>query len=73
MNKTVLDLEIGEEGTILDFTEANVACKLLTIGLVPESKVSLIRKSPLGGAVCLKLGNTFVAVRNREAKAIIIK
>lgn len=73
MSKTVLDLNIGEEGIIKDFEEASVACKLLTIGLVPDTRISLIRKAPFGGAVCLKLGQTFVAVRNSEAGAIILQ
>ncbi len=73
MNRTVLDLAIGEEAIVKDFKEASVACKLLTIGIVPQTRISLIRKAPFGGAVCLKLGRTFVAVRNAEAKAIILE
>lgn len=73
MVKTVLDLTIGEEAVIKDFKEESVACTLLTIGLVPHTRISLIRKAPFGGAVCLKLGQTFVAVRNSEAQAIIIE
>ncbi len=70
MNRTVLDLKIGEEAVIKDFQEASVACKLLTIGIVPDTRIALIRKAPFGGALCLKLGQTFVAVRKNEAKAI---
>lgn len=71
--RTVLDLKIGEEGTIKDFKEENVACKLLTIGIVPHTNISLIRKAPFGGALCFKLGETFIALRTQEAKAIIIE
>ena len=72
MNRTVLDLKIGEEAVVRDFHEASVACKLLTVGIVPQSRISMIRKAPFGGAVCLKLGETFIAVRNREARAILV-
>ena len=72
MNRTVLDLDVGEEAVVRDFHEANVACKLLTIGIVPDARISLIRKAPFGGAVCLKLGDTFIAVRNNEAKTILV-
>ena len=72
MNRTVLGLDVGEEAVVRDFHEANVACKLLTIGIVPDAKISLIRKAPFGGAVCLKLGDTFIAVRNNEAKTILV-
>ena len=72
MEKTVLDLTLGEEAVIKGFKEDSVACKLLTIGIVPHTKISLVRRGPFGGAVCLKLGHTFVAVRNAEAEAILI-
>ena len=71
-DRTVLDLGNGEEAVIRSFHEESVACKLLTMGIVPDTKVTLIRRAPFGGAVCLKLGQTFVAVRNSEAKAIIL-
>lgn len=72
MVRTVLDLKVGEEAVVKDFKEASVACNLLSIGIIPETRISLIRKAPFGGAVCLKLGQTFVAVRNNEAKAIVL-
>jgi len=73
MKRTLLDLEIGQEGIVKDFKEASLACKLLTIGIVPDTKISLVRRAPFGGAVCLRLGQTFVAVRDSEAKAIILQ
>ena len=73
MGKTVLDLSIGEEAVIKDFNEENVASTLLTIGLVPHTRIALIRKAPFGGAVCLQIGQTFVALRNSEARAINIE
>lgn len=73
MDKTVLDLAIGEEAVVKDFKEASVACKLLTIGIVPQTRIVLIRKGPFGNALCLKLGETFIAVRKAEARAIILE
>ncbi len=73
MERTVLDLSLGEEATIRKFKDASVACKLLTVGIVPDARITLMRKAPFGGAVCLKLGQTFIAVRNTEAKTIILE
>ena len=72
MERSVLDLKKGEEATVKQFSDSSIACKLLTIGIIPDSRIKMIRKSPFGGAYCLKLGNTFVAVRHKEAKSIII-
>ncbi len=71
--RTVLDLNIGEEALVKDYTDTRIACKLLTIGIVPNTPIALIRKAPFGGAVCLRLGATFVAVRRSEAKSILIQ
>lgn len=73
MNRNVLDLAKGEEATVKEFADSSMACKLLTIGIIPDSRITMIRKSPFGGAYCLKLGDTFIAVREKEAKSIVIQ
>jgi len=73
MSKTVLDLRIGEEGVIDQLGEESMACTLLTLGITPETRISLIRKSPLGSALCLKIGDTYVAIRKKEAQSILLK
>ena len=70
--RTILDLKPGEEGTVYKFSEASLACSLLTIGVLPETNVKMVRKSPLGNAVCLKLGEYLLAVRKSQASKIII-
>ena len=73
MERSVFDLNKNEVGIIKSFKDSRIACTLLTIGLIPETRITLMKKSPFGGAVCLKLGDTFVAIRNSEAKNIIIE
>ncbi len=72
LKRTILDLKIGEEGVVKRFTESSLACNLLTFGVLPETKIKLIRKSPLGNAVCLQLGDYVLAVRKTQASKIII-
>ena len=72
-SRNVLDLKMREEGIVKHFNDSSMACKLLTIGIIPDSRIVLVRKAPFGGAYCLKLGNTFVAVREKEARSIIIE
>lgn len=68
--KTVLDLKIGEVGFIKNFRDADCACKLLTMGLLPKAKIKLIRLSPLGHSMYLKINHQYVAVRMSEAAMI---
>ncbi len=73
MSKTVLDLRIGEQGVIKALKEESMTCTLLTLGITPETTISLIRKSPLGSALCIRIGDTDVAIRKKEAQSIILK
>ncbi|MDG2449141.1 MAG: FeoA family protein [Saprospiraceae bacterium] len=70
--RTILDLKPGEEGTVQKFNESSLACNLLTLGVLPETKIKMVRKSPMGNAVCLKLGDYLLAVRKSQASKIII-
>ena len=66
------DLKKGEESTVKSFSESSIACKLLTIGIVPKARIAMIRHSPFGGAACVQLGGTYIAVRKSEAQSILI-
>lgn len=72
MEKSVFDLKNRESGRIKYFKDQSMACSLLTIGMIPETLVIMMARSPFGGAVRLKLGDTFIAIRDAEAKNIII-
>lgn len=67
------DLKVGESGIVLAFTNAEYACKLLTIGLMPQTKITLLRKSPLGGAYYIKMDRQLIAVRAKEAVSIEVE
>jgi ferrous iron transport protein A len=70
--KTILDLKPGEEGIVHKFKEESLACSLLTLGVLPETKIKMIRKSPMGNAVCVQLGDYLLALRKKQASKIII-
>ncbi len=73
MERSVFDLKSGETGTIKKFKDRSMACTLLTIGMIPEAQIVMMARSPFGGAVRLKMGDTFIAIRDNEAKNIIIE
>ena len=73
MELRLSDLLPGEIGFIKYCNDKKYACKLLTLGLLPKSQVSIVRKAPIGGALYLKLNGHQVAVREKEANAIIVE
>jgi Fe2+ transport system protein FeoA len=71
--RTILDLEKGESAIVERFNNEFLSCKLLTMGILPEAKITMVRKAPFGGAYYLKLNGLNVAVRSNEAASIIIR
>ncbi len=71
--KTVLDLQIGESGIVKSFDNLDYASKLLTMGILPNSKITVIRKSPFGDALYLQLEGQKLAIRNAEGLAILLE
>ena len=71
--RTVLDLNIGETGFVKSFDDLDCACKLLTLGLLPKSKITVVRKSPFGDALYLQLDGQKIAIRNSEGLAILLE
>ncbi len=69
---TLASLQPGETATVMLLDEGAYTCKLLNLGLLPRSKVTMIRKSPFGGAYYVKLERHQLAVREEEARTIII-
>jgi ferrous iron transport protein A len=71
--KTVLDLKIGEWAYVKSLHEIDLTCRLMTLGILPKSRVAFIRQAPFGGAYYLKINTHIVAVRPLEAAQIIIE
>ena len=63
----------GEIAIVERFIDDALSCKLLTLGILPDAKIRLVRKAPFGGAYYLKLNGHNIAVRENEAASIIIK
>ncbi len=70
--RSVFDLKVGESALIKGCGEGEFSCKLLTLGVLPKARVTVIRKAPFGGALYLKINGNHLAVRKDEAKSISI-
>jgi ferrous iron transport protein A len=73
VQKSLLDLAIGEEAYVKNCEQTHFTCKLLTLGLLPKTKVRIVRKAPVGGALYVKINDYQIAVRKEEAKLIFIE
>lgn len=71
--RTLSSLKPGESAFVSLLNECTFTCKLLNLGLLPKTKLTLVRKSPFGGAYYIKLNGHQLAVRVEEADAIYIE
>ena len=69
-------LTYGEEAEILGIEEqckGEVRRRLLDLGFVRGTRISVQNISPLSNPVAYNLRNTLIALRNEQAQCIIIK
>jgi ferrous iron transport protein A len=73
LKKTILDLKVGQYALVRQFADFEATCKLLTMGLLPNARVELIRKAPFGGALYIRMQNHLIAMRENEAASVEIE
>jgi ferrous iron transport protein A len=72
--RTITDLRPYESAKAISFTDNELACKLTSMGLLPGTKIQMVRQSPLGDAVYIKIDDGLrIALRKEEAASIRIE
>ena len=72
-SKSLDNLKKGSVGFVSHFTSDKVASKLLTMGILPGTRLEFVRKAPFGGGYYIKADQNFLALRKQEAACIIVK
>ena len=69
--RTVANLPLGVEAIVRHVRSARpIARRLLELGLVPGTRISITRIAPLGDPLELRLRNYSLSIRRSEAAAI---
>lgn len=69
--KTVATLQINESAIIQSFSDDLIAMKLASMGVLPQSKVTLVRKAPFNDPLYVKINDSqSLVLRAQEAQAI---
>ena len=63
----------GSIAVVQGFTNDQVASKLMAMGVMPGSRIKLVRKAPFGGGFYVKVDNFNLALRKEEAESIVLK
>ncbi|NOH81933.1 ferrous iron transport protein A [Vibrio sp. RE86] len=68
-------LQQGQQATITGFTELSndVRKKLMVMGILPNTPVTLIRKAPMGDPLQVEVRGVSLAVRTNIADAVTVE
>lgn len=71
---TVFDLKPGDQATVTAVTaEGAIRQRLLDMGILPNTTLTVARIAPGGGPVWIKLSDSQFALRSSEAKAVAVE
>lgn len=67
-------LPIGKEGNIKEINcNQNIKRRMMDLGIVKDTKIKAILKSPSGNLKAYEVRGSIIAIRKEDAKNIIIK
>ena len=65
---TLADLPIGSSATVTKLScERRLACRLMEMGLLPGTRVEMVRVAPLGDPIEVRLRGYSLSLRRKEA------
>ena len=69
---TLKDAEIGSTVRIDSIEESELKQRLMTMGLIPGTRVEILRSAPLGDPIAIRLRAYNLALRKDDAEKISV-
>lgn len=70
---TLDELPVGAEGTVVEVRcERAIARRLMEMGVLPGTRVAVVRVAPLGDPIQLRLRSYSLSIRRQEAAGIVL-
>ena len=69
---TLSEIDIGESATVVGFADGAPARRLLEMGFVPGTRVSVLRSAPLGDPIQYAVMSGRVAMRRSDAATVLV-
>jgi ferrous iron transport protein A len=67
------DMNLEEEGILAHFEDERLAVKLMAMGVLPGSRIRLIRKDISGKTFYVRVDQMRLAIRKTEAECIVLR
>ena len=72
LNRTIADLKTGEKAVIRSFRDVPLSLKLLEMGCLPGTEITLHFKAPFGDPIGILMDGYCLSMRKAEAATIQI-
>ncbi|MDD3852126.1 MAG: FeoA family protein [Syntrophomonadaceae bacterium] len=70
---SLIDIPVGDSARVVNILTIGAnRRRLLDLGLVPGSRVEVIRRSPAGNPTAYLIKGTLIALRNEDARQILV-
>jgi ferrous iron transport protein A len=73
MIQSLATLKPGYSGVIAGFDDAEISLKLIELGCIPGTPVTMVRKAPLGDPVAFYCSGSLISIRMQEAQTVQIE
>ncbi|MBK7935698.1 MAG: ferrous iron transport protein A [Lewinellaceae bacterium] len=71
--RTISELKINESALAIAVTDPALAGKLTAMGVLPGTRIELVRPAPFGNAYYIKVDGVRLALREEEAACILLE
>jgi Fe2+ transport system protein FeoA len=71
--RTVIELKAHESAKTIAFSDPALAGKLTAMGVLPGTRIEMVRAAPFGQAYYIKADGVRMALREGEAASILIE
>lgn len=70
---TLKDGKVGMELKIVSLENSDLKIRLMTMGLIPGTKVTVLRSAPFGDPMALRIRSYNLALRRADAEKITVE
>jgi len=73
-DRTLANLAVGAEAVVADVVcERPIARRLMEMGVLPGTRVAVVRVAPLGDPIEIEVRSYSLSIRRREAAGIVLR
>lgn len=70
--KKLSDLKTGENAMIDSFLKEDIAKKFLSLGIIPNQKISVQQIAPMGNLIAINIDGDVLALRKEIASQVFV-